>query len=62
VGEVIKVLRGAPTAESAGSVAYHVHFPGRNTLQVPESALEPAPEAEPAAETAGTAGAAGLGG
>jgi nitrogen fixation protein NifZ len=36
VGEVLKVLRGAP-----GSVSYHVHFSGRrNTLQVPESALE----------------------
>jgi nitrogen fixation protein NifZ len=35
VGEVLKVLGGAP-----GSVSYHVHFSGRNTLQVPESALE----------------------
>jgi nitrogen fixation protein NifZ len=35
VGEVLKVLRDAP-----GGVAYHVHFDGRSTLQVPESALE----------------------
>jgi nitrogen fixation protein NifZ len=34
VGEVLKVLRGGP-----GDVSYHVHFNGRNTLQVPESAL-----------------------
>jgi nitrogen fixation protein NifZ len=34
IGEVLKVLRGGP-----GNVAYHVHFSGRNTLQVPESAL-----------------------
>jgi nitrogen fixation protein NifZ len=38
VGEVLKVLR-----EAAGGVAYHVHFSRRNTLQVPESALDPAP-------------------
>ena len=36
VGEIEKVLRDAP-----GGVAYHVRFPGR-TLQVPESALNPA--------------------
>ena len=35
VGEVMKVLRYAP-----GGVAYHVHFEGCSTLQVPESALE----------------------
>jgi nitrogen fixation protein NifZ len=41
-GEIIKVLRDAP-----GSVQYHVYFPGCNTLQVPESALEPLePETE----------------
>jgi len=43
VGEVLRVLRGAPPPEGIGDVSYHVHFPGRNTLQVPESALEPAP-------------------
>ena len=43
VGEVLRVLRGAPPPEGTGDVAYHVHFPGRNTLQVPESALVPAP-------------------
>ncbi len=46
VGEVLRVLRGAPPPEGTGDVSYHVHFSGRNTLQVPESALEPAP-AEP---------------
>jgi len=39
VGEIEKVLRGTP-----GNVSYHVRFPGR-TLQVPETALLPAPEA-----------------
>jgi nitrogen fixation protein NifZ len=34
-GEVMKVIRDAP-----GGVAYHVHFSGINTLQVPESALD----------------------
>lgn len=34
IGEVLKVIRDAPSG-----VAYHVHFSGRNTLQVPESAL-----------------------
>lgn len=34
-GEVMKVIRDAP-----GGVAYHVHFTGANTLQVPESALD----------------------
>jgi nitrogen fixation protein NifZ len=43
VGEIEKVLRDAP-----GGVAYHVRFPGR-TLQVPESALDPA------GDTAGSA-------
>ena len=38
VGEVEKVLRDLPDG-----VAYHVRFPGR-TLQVPESALNPADE------------------
>ena len=35
-GEVLKVLRDAP-----GGVQYHVHFSGRQTLQVPETALQP---------------------
>jgi nitrogen fixation protein NifZ len=39
VGEVIKVLRGPARADGSGDVAYHVQFPGCNTLQVPESAL-----------------------
>lgn len=34
-GEVMKVVRDAP-----GGVAYHVHFSGVGTLQVPESALD----------------------
>ena len=34
VGEILKVLRGA-----SGDVSYHVHFSGRSTIQVPESAL-----------------------
>ena len=38
VGEVVKVIAGG-----AGGFAYHVYFPDRNTLQVPEGALEPAP-------------------
>lgn len=44
VGEVVKVLPDMP-----GGAAYHVYFAGR-TLQVPESALEPAarPGAPPA--------------
>jgi nitrogen fixation protein NifZ len=37
VGEILRVVRNAP-----GGVHYHVHFAGRRTLQVPESALEPA--------------------
>ncbi len=41
IGEVMKVLRGAP-----GEVSYHVHFQGRNTILVPEPALEP-PEDPP---------------
>lgn len=36
VGEVMKVLRGAP-----GGVSYQVHFSGRNWILVPESALGP---------------------
>ncbi|MEJ2385755.1 MAG: nitrogen fixation protein NifZ [Chromatiaceae bacterium] len=35
LGEVVKVIRAGP-----GAVTYHVVFPGRNTLQVPEDALE----------------------
>jgi nitrogen fixation protein NifZ len=38
VGEVVKVI---PAGE--GGFSYHIYFPGRNTLQVPETALEPAP-------------------
>lgn len=34
IGEIIKVIREAPDA-----VSYHVHFSGRQLLQVPESAL-----------------------
>lgn len=57
VGEVIKVLRGTASAEAPGTVAYHVLFPGCSLLQVPESALAPAPtseqqpESEPLPET-----------
>ncbi|MBK1720847.1 nitrogen fixation protein NifZ [Thiocystis violacea] len=40
VGEVIRVLRDHP-----GGVAYHVHFPDRNTLVVPETALTEAESA-----------------
>jgi nitrogen fixation protein NifZ len=40
VGEVLKVIRDAP----GQGVSYHVLFPGRNVLQVPESALAPAEE------------------
>jgi len=40
IGEVIKVVRDHPDG-----VAYHVHFPDRNTLLVPETALT---ESEPA--------------
>jgi nitrogen fixation protein NifZ len=39
IGEVLRVLRGAP-----GDVSYHVQFGGRSTLQVPESALAVPPE------------------
>jgi nitrogen fixation protein NifZ len=46
VGEIARVLRGAPRPDgSPGDVAYYVDFPGCNTLQVPESALEPPPPA-----------------
>ncbi len=45
VGEVVKVI---PAGE--GDFSYHVYFPGRNTLQVPETALEPAPAPNGAAE------------
>lgn len=40
LGEVVKVIPGGE-----GAFAYHVYFDGRNTLQVPEAALEPAPTA-----------------
>ena len=39
IGEILKVMRGA-----LGAVSYHVHFSGRNTIQVPESALEVLPD------------------
>jgi nitrogen fixation protein NifZ len=39
IGEILKVLRGAP-----GDVSYHVHFSDRTTIQVPESALEVPPD------------------
>lgn len=38
IGEILRVLREAP-----GDVSYHVHFSGRSTIQVPESALEAPP-------------------
>ena len=41
VGEVVKVLAG-----TSGNVSYHVHFSGRKTLQVPETALA-LPEDQP---------------
>jgi nitrogen fixation protein NifZ len=46
VGEIARVLRGNPRPDgSPGDVAYYVDFPGCNTLQVPESALEAPPTA-----------------
>lgn len=48
IGEVLRVLRGEASEHGAGDVSYHVHFPGRNTLQVPEAALELAPSANSA--------------
>lgn len=44
-GEIHKVMRDEYIVEQLGSVAYHVHFPGR-TLLVPESALAPLVEEE----------------
>ena len=41
VGEVVKILRGDPC-----NVSYYVHFSGRSTLQVPETALA-LPEDQP---------------
>lgn len=38
VGEVLRVIR-----DPERGVSYHVHFPNRNTLVVPESALTEAP-------------------
>ncbi len=38
IGEVLKVIREMPDV-----VSYHVHFPGRQVLQVPESALSSPP-------------------
>ena len=43
IGEVLQVLRGPSIDFAEISVAYHVHFPGCNVLQVPESALDPVP-------------------
>lgn len=43
VGEIVKVLRGPPNVDADAGVAYHVLFPGCSLLQVPESALDPAP-------------------
>jgi nitrogen fixation protein NifZ len=43
IGEVLKVLRGPSIGAAETSVTYHVHFPGSNVLQVPESALDPVP-------------------
>jgi nitrogen fixation protein NifZ len=45
IGEVVQVIPGGD-----GSFAYHVYFAGRNTLQVPEGALEPAPTPAPTVE------------
>jgi nitrogen fixation protein NifZ len=50
VGEVVKVI---PVGE--GDFAYHVYFPGRNTLQVPETALVHAPGSPTPAELGGNA-------
>lgn len=44
VGEVLKVVRDHPQG-----VVYHVHFSGRNTIQVPETALKGAHQASPPA-------------
>ncbi len=47
VGEIARVIRGAPGADgSPGAVAYDVDFPGCDTLQVPESALTRAADAD----------------
>lgn len=40
IGEVLKVLRGTGVDAVEARIAYHVHFPGCNVLQVPESALD----------------------
>lgn len=48
VGEVLKVLRGAPRPDgSPGEVAYHVLFSSRCTVEVPESALDAMPGLDP---------------
>jgi nitrogen fixation protein NifZ len=57
IGEVIQVLRDHP-----GGIAYHVHFPDRNTLVVPETALtevDPSPvgNSDPELDAAGRPGA-----
>lgn len=41
IGEVVRVIRDEPDTE----VSYHVYFHGREPLEVPESALDPAPDA-----------------
>lgn len=38
IGEVVKVIK-----DSGAGFAYHVYFPDRDVLQVPEEALDPAP-------------------
>lgn len=50
VGEIVRVLKTPATSTdettapaTAPDFSYHVYFPDRNTLLVPESALEPAP-------------------
>ncbi|MBK1704036.1 nitrogen fixation protein NifZ [Halochromatium glycolicum] len=43
VGDVVRVLRSPAETEPFGEVAYQVQFPGCSLLQVPESALDPAP-------------------
>lgn len=43
IGEIVRVLRDSPSG-----VAYHVHFPGRSALVVPETALTEPPQADSA--------------
>ncbi len=53
-GEVLRVLRDEATEHGVSDVSYHVHFPGRNTLQVPEASLELVPSANSAPTAADT--------